>query len=224
MTDDVAETPLMVVVRTFPVRFCVNELMMFAAVEAMPFTVDESVFASDVKIFEVTAVVVATTPFTVDERMLPEVVAELVVGPTSDDVAVHVGTPPTIERMVPFAPGAYGVAIFDASPMRRLPSARGILGRTENVVVPSVVVPFTVRLLFKKRFVPVALPKKSEVKFASVEKRLVVVAFAAVKLVTKELVEVELVVVRFCTKPFVVVALTVDIFVPLAVLKPKFVV
>ena len=116
-------------------------------------------------------------------------VAVLVVGATSDDVAVHVGTPPTIESTVPFAPGAVGVATFDALPTKILPRARGILGSTENVVVPSVVVPFTVRLLFKKRFVPVALPKRRLVKFASVEKRLVVVA----------LVVVEFVAVRFVT-------------------------
>ena len=194
ITEEVATTPLMVVVSTLPVNDCENELMMLAAADAIPFTVEVMVFTKEVSTFEVTAVVVAATPFTVEVIVLPEVVAVLVVGATRDDVAVQTGTPPTIESTVPFAPGAVGAATFDALPTKILPSASGILGSTEKVVVPSVVVPFTVRLLFKKRFVPVALPKRRLVKFASVEKRLVVVA------------------------------LTKEIFVPLAVLKLKFVV
>jgi len=221
--------------------------MMFAAAEAIPFTVEVSELTSEVKTFEVTADVVAATPLTVVVIVLPEVVAELVVddatmpasdvvevtpftfevstvpevesafeftdvvvltipltvevttfaaevmvfvvGVMSDDVATHVGTPATIERTVPAAPGAYGAATFDAFPTKMLPSASGRLGRTEKVVVANVDVPLTVKLLFKKRFVPVALPKRRLVMFARVEKKLVVVAlvvvlFVAVRFVT----------------------------------------
>jgi len=186
ITEDVADTPLIVVVRTFPVRDCVNELMMFAAADAIPFTVEVKVLSTDVKRFELIAVVVESTPFTFEVRMFADdervLVVELVT--PSVDVATHVGTPPTTERIVPFVPGAVGVATLLALPTKILPSASGILGSTEKIVVPRVVVPFTVRLFERERFVPVALPKKSDVKFASVEKRLVVVAFVARRLVS----------------------------------------
>ena len=77
--------------------------MIEAAAEAIPLTVEVKVFTTDVKRFEVTADVVATTPFTVVVIVLPEVVAELVVDdatmPASDVVEV---TPLTFEtRFVP---------------------------------------------------------------------------------------------------------------------------
>ena len=77
--------------------------MMFAAAEAIPFTVEVSELTSEVKTFEVTADVVAATPLTVVVIVLPEVVAELVVDdatmPASDVVEV---TPLTFEtRFVP---------------------------------------------------------------------------------------------------------------------------
>ena len=145
--------------------------MIEAAAEAIPLTVEVKVLTSEVKTFDVTDVVVATTPLTVVVIVLPEVEAVLVVGATRDDVAVHVGTPPTIESTVPFAPGAVGDATPDPLPTKILPRARGILGSTENVVVAKVDVPFTVRSLFKKRFVPVALPKRRLVMFAKVDVR-----------------------------------------------------
>ena len=176
---------------------------MVAAAEAIQFTVEVRELTSEVRTFEVTDEVVAATPLTVVVMTLPEVVAELVVADTSVDVATHVGTPPTTERTVPFAPGAYGVATLPALPTKMLPRARGILGSTENVVVAKVEVPLTVRLLFKKRLDPVALPKMRLVKFARVEKRLVVVAFVAVKFVMNAFVVVELVVVEFTEVRFV---------------------
>ena len=77
--------------------------MIEAAAEAIPLTVEVKVFTTDVKRFEVTAVVVAATPLTVVVIVLPEVVAELVVDdatmPASDVVEV---TPLTFEtRFVP---------------------------------------------------------------------------------------------------------------------------
>ncbi len=50
-------------------------MIRFTAVEAIPFTVEVRVLASDVNTFEVTTVVVATTPLTVLVRVLEEVVA-----------------------------------------------------------------------------------------------------------------------------------------------------
>lgn len=227
ITEDVAETPLIVVVRTFPERDCVNELIIFEAADAIPFTVVVNVFASEVKMFEVTVVVVACTPFTFVVKTLPDVVAPFVVPLTipSVEVATHVGTPETIESTDPSAPGAVGCATFDAFPTRIFPSASGRVGSTENVVAPSVVVPFTVKLLFNKRFVPVALPNKSDVKLASVENKFVVVAFAATKFCTKEFVDVELVVLKFCTNAFVdVLFVVLELFATkfCIVVEPKF--
>ena len=87
-------------------------MMMFAATEAIPFTVEVSELAIEVKIFDVIAVVVATTPSTVEVMMLPEVEAVLVVDATMPAKLVVVATPLTVD--VSIAPESESAFEFTA--------------------------------------------------------------------------------------------------------------
>ena len=62
ITDDVATTPLIVVVRVLPDNVCENELMIFATAEDTPLIIDWNVFVVVDTVFEFMIDVVDTNP------------------------------------------------------------------------------------------------------------------------------------------------------------------
>ncbi len=72
MTDDVAVIPLMTVVRVFPVRLWVKELMRVANVEETPLTIVWKKLAEEEAVLEVMILEVAEEPPRLEVRVLPE--------------------------------------------------------------------------------------------------------------------------------------------------------
>ena len=62
MTDEVAVTPFMIVVRIFPVTDCVNELMIFASEEEMPLIATWNTLADEEAVADVIILVVPVDP------------------------------------------------------------------------------------------------------------------------------------------------------------------
>jgi hypothetical protein len=79
ITDDVAVTPLIVVVNVLPESDCVKELIIEVATEVIPLTIVSRIFADDDATFEVTIVDVAIDPprFEVSILALAESVLEV---------------------------------------------------------------------------------------------------------------------------------------------------
>ena len=94
--------------------------MIFAATEAIPFTVAVSEFAKEESTFDVIDVVVAATPLTVEVMMLPDVVARFVVpAAIAADRLVDVATPLTVEvSTVPDVERSFELtaAVFEDTP------------------------------------------------------------------------------------------------------------
>ena len=79
ITDEVATTPLTVVVKTLPLRLVVRVLMILATEEVKPLTIDCRVLAELVKLLAKTILVVATTPLTLLVTVLDALLREFVV-------------------------------------------------------------------------------------------------------------------------------------------------
>jgi len=97
ITEDVADTPLIVVVSTLPVNTCVNELMIEAKVEVIPFTIVERKLVDEVATFEVIAEVVEMIPFTFEVRMFADDERVLVVEAIGMTILVVATLPFTVE-------------------------------------------------------------------------------------------------------------------------------
>jgi hypothetical protein len=79
ITEEVAVTPLMIVVSVLPERDCVKELMMVAREEEMPLMMVWKTLADDDAVVEVMIVDVPTDPPMLEVSVLPEEVRELFV-------------------------------------------------------------------------------------------------------------------------------------------------
>ena len=79
ITDEVAETPFTVVVKTLPLKLVVKVLMILATPLVMPFSIDCRVLAELVKLLERIMLEVEITPLTLDVAVFDAVVNEFVV-------------------------------------------------------------------------------------------------------------------------------------------------